>query len=402
METIKKSEESKWTTIARTMACCSSQNEEEVIGSDSGSAAINVHPMDCSVNLSVHQPLYPPGRIIHIVRHHPKQRNRGSAPVYQAVWADNRDFDKVLISKRMIQDHMPDNVLDALEKASSVHAWHTVSTFQGRRGVLIPNTKAEEEKKKNENEDEEKEEEEDQVKILQDSELRPERKPSNSNMKPQLPLACAAVLETSFEYNQVSTSSTSFQYNETSLKLSGTAHRNISTISKEMHTCTQRRGSYQLASEDEGPDTERSTFYIEGTKEAPLASPDALSLCSRISNPAIAASHCDQSSNNQCGIQATKTYVISETVQNCPKATKSKTPSTTLTTRPAESIAEANSLGIPLLHSEPSSSSPEERNPPELKNPLMGQSPARREELLHQTIVQPSFSDFSNQEATVV
>ena len=47
--------------------------------------------------------------------------------------------------------------------------------------------KAEEEEKKNENEDEreEKEEEEDQVKILQDSELRPERKPSNSNMKPQ-------------------------------------------------------------------------------------------------------------------------------------------------------------------------------------------------------------------------
>ena len=26
-----------------------------MIGSDSGSAAINVHPMDCSVNLSVHQ-----------------------------------------------------------------------------------------------------------------------------------------------------------------------------------------------------------------------------------------------------------------------------------------------------------------------------------------------------------
>ena len=47
--------------------------------------------------------------------------------------------------------------------------------------------KAEEEEKKNENEDEreEKEEEEDQVKILKESELRPERKPSNSNMKPQ-------------------------------------------------------------------------------------------------------------------------------------------------------------------------------------------------------------------------
>ena len=46
--------------------------------------------------------------------------------------------------------------------------------------------KAEEEEKKNEDEDEkEEEEEEEQVKILKESELRPERKPSNSNMKPQ-------------------------------------------------------------------------------------------------------------------------------------------------------------------------------------------------------------------------
>ena len=36
--------------------------------------AINVHPLDSSINLSVHQPLYPPGNIIHIVRHHPKDR----------------------------------------------------------------------------------------------------------------------------------------------------------------------------------------------------------------------------------------------------------------------------------------------------------------------------------------
>ena len=26
-------------------------------------------------------------------------------------------------------------------QASSIHAWHTVSTFQGRRGVLISNVK---------------------------------------------------------------------------------------------------------------------------------------------------------------------------------------------------------------------------------------------------------------------
>ena len=115
---------------------------------------------------SIHQPLYPPGRIIHIVRHHAKDRagGRRAEPAYQGVWADNKDFDEVswpirsrrsnyiyqseskilimdlseafvvildqsetfltigqsqvLISKRMLQDHMPDNVLDALEKVS--------------------------------------------------------------------------------------------------------------------------------------------------------------------------------------------------------------------------------------------------------------------------------------------
>eukprot|EP00094_Tigriopus_californicus_P009515 TCALIF_09173-PA protein Name:"Similar to Dagla Sn1-specific diacylglycerol lipase alpha (Mus musculus)" AED:0.83 eAED:0.83 QI:0/0/0/0.33/0.5/0.66/3/0/141 len=37
-------------------------------------------------------------------------------PVYQAIWADNTSFDQVLISKRMVQDHMPDKVLEALDK----------------------------------------------------------------------------------------------------------------------------------------------------------------------------------------------------------------------------------------------------------------------------------------------
>ena len=37
-------------------------------------------------------------------------------PVYRAIWADNLGFDQVLISKRMVQDHMPDKVLEGLEK----------------------------------------------------------------------------------------------------------------------------------------------------------------------------------------------------------------------------------------------------------------------------------------------
>lgn len=33
----------------------------------------SAHPTDSSIALTLHQPLYPPGRIIHIVRHHPKR-----------------------------------------------------------------------------------------------------------------------------------------------------------------------------------------------------------------------------------------------------------------------------------------------------------------------------------------
>ena len=53
------------------------------------------------------------------VRHHTRGRGRHE-PAYQGVWADNKDFDEVLISKRMLQDHMPDNVLDALEKVNRI------------------------------------------------------------------------------------------------------------------------------------------------------------------------------------------------------------------------------------------------------------------------------------------
>ena len=35
---------------------------------------INIHPLDASIHLSVHQKLLPPGRIIHIVRHYEGNR----------------------------------------------------------------------------------------------------------------------------------------------------------------------------------------------------------------------------------------------------------------------------------------------------------------------------------------
>ena len=39
-------------------------------------------------------------------------------PELRAMWAENRGFDEVLISKRMIKDHMPDTVLESLAKVT--------------------------------------------------------------------------------------------------------------------------------------------------------------------------------------------------------------------------------------------------------------------------------------------
>ncbi|XP_049840314.1 diacylglycerol lipase-alpha [Schistocerca gregaria] len=143
INTIKRSKDPKWKTIFCSAVCCGCApmptSAAELQGDSSlceyrrerqaarAAGAAAVHPSDPSIALTVHQPLYPPGRIIHVVRHHPskgeqkyekrwRQVLNKHEPVYQAVWASTTDFDEVLISPVMIQDHMPDNVLDALNK----------------------------------------------------------------------------------------------------------------------------------------------------------------------------------------------------------------------------------------------------------------------------------------------
>lgn len=128
---IKRSQDPKWKIILGGVLCCCP--EELKIDTSDGFADksnfrdVTTHPSDSSIALTVHQPLYPPGRIIHIVRNHPKKEDRKYEtkwrkivkkhdPVYQALWADNTDFDEVLISPVMVQDHMPDKVLDALKE----------------------------------------------------------------------------------------------------------------------------------------------------------------------------------------------------------------------------------------------------------------------------------------------
>ncbi|XP_053682831.1 uncharacterized protein LOC128733182 [Sabethes cyaneus] len=139
---IQRSIDPKWKTIACSVICCCCGPEPTSVTEmsskvenvrryeqDRNSARQStVHPNDNSIALTLHHPLYPPGRIIHIVRHHPSQEEhkyekgwsrqmlKKHEPVYQAIWANNTDFDEVLISPVMLQDHMPDKVLAALNK----------------------------------------------------------------------------------------------------------------------------------------------------------------------------------------------------------------------------------------------------------------------------------------------
>ncbi|XP_034235301.1 sn1-specific diacylglycerol lipase alpha isoform X2 [Thrips palmi] len=130
---IKRSKDPKWKTIMCNVCCCGCApmptSAVELSADDSNiveyqkekdiAREVAYHPNDSSIALTVHQPLYPPGRIIHVVRHHPKKGEQvlgKREPVYQALWANNTDFDEVLISPVMIQDHMPDTVLNALKK----------------------------------------------------------------------------------------------------------------------------------------------------------------------------------------------------------------------------------------------------------------------------------------------
>lgn len=121
---IQRSKDPKWKTIGASVRCCGAWEDsggeaEEFSTTRAAMRDHASHPSDSSIALTVHQPLYPPGRILHVVRNHPNKRSHWLArptPVYQAIWRDNREFDEVLISPCMIQDHMPDKVLKALEK----------------------------------------------------------------------------------------------------------------------------------------------------------------------------------------------------------------------------------------------------------------------------------------------
>lgn len=64
--------------------------------------------------------LYVPGRLIHIVRDYPdtksgSRRNSNVEPLYQAIWADNYDFDRLVVDDCMFSDHLPTNLRTAMK-----------------------------------------------------------------------------------------------------------------------------------------------------------------------------------------------------------------------------------------------------------------------------------------------
>uniref|UniRef100_A0A667WT05 Diacylglycerol lipase-alpha n=1 Tax=Myripristis murdjan TaxID=586833 RepID=A0A667WT05_9TELE len=81
------------------------------------SSRLWLHPSDLSIALSASTPLYPPGRIIHVVHNHPPETCCGQEePTYSALWGDNKAFDEVIISPAMLNEHMPHMVMEGLNK----------------------------------------------------------------------------------------------------------------------------------------------------------------------------------------------------------------------------------------------------------------------------------------------
>lgn len=62
-------------------------------------------------------PLHPPGQFLHIVEVNEDSSGCcGEDPVYQAYWTNVSTFDKILLSRKMLSDHLPNVVLAALNQ----------------------------------------------------------------------------------------------------------------------------------------------------------------------------------------------------------------------------------------------------------------------------------------------
>ncbi|XP_041917446.1 diacylglycerol lipase-alpha isoform X3 [Alosa sapidissima] len=123
LEVLQKSDKPKWRIIAGGTKCIpksefpSEEDGPQLQGSAPPSSRLWLHPSDLSIALSASTPLYPPGRVIHVVHNHPPESCCGQEePTYSALWGDNKAFDEVIISPAMLNEHMPHMVMEGLHK----------------------------------------------------------------------------------------------------------------------------------------------------------------------------------------------------------------------------------------------------------------------------------------------
>lgn len=74
---------------------------------------------DSPAHAATHLPLFLPGRVLHITEDGPSRRSCFSHVRYRAEWSNEMAFRSILISPRMLTDHMPDVVLRALNSLTS-------------------------------------------------------------------------------------------------------------------------------------------------------------------------------------------------------------------------------------------------------------------------------------------
>ncbi|XP_071492907.1 diacylglycerol lipase-alpha-like [Diadema antillarum] len=122
---IKMCRDPKWRVIFGELLCCCSirsKNLAPIEDADTPSPLpwrLNkaFHPTNHELVLTTHSPLYLPGRILQVVRNNPKREGISKKEcAYYAIWRDREDFNEVLISPVIINDHLPGGVKKAVEK----------------------------------------------------------------------------------------------------------------------------------------------------------------------------------------------------------------------------------------------------------------------------------------------
>ncbi|CAO2584675.1 Diacylglycerol lipase-alpha [Lemmus lemmus] len=121
LDVLQRSTKPKWRIIVGATKCIpkSELPEDQVEVTTLASTRLWTHPSDLTIALSASTPLYPPGRIIHVVHNHPAEQCcccEQEEPTYFAIWGDNKAFNEVIISPAMLHEHLPYVVMEGLNK----------------------------------------------------------------------------------------------------------------------------------------------------------------------------------------------------------------------------------------------------------------------------------------------